>query len=383
MPPSPTPANTVAPTATETPSPTSPPLSATVTQLPGSNWSLVDGALPQIGKTAAGSYQQPIFALASGGFIAFAPAASGETRVFASPDGLTWKELAALPTAGVAVSDVTESGGTIVAVGRVEGGGPALNSAIAWTFDGRAWQSFVLSPADGSGADRVAAGPAGFLISGAGPGGFELWSSTDGKSWSPVAQSGIPSDVNQPQLLANAKGYTVAQLFAPRVWHSADGAHWTETYHAPALSGLSNYYMGPIVTAPDGGFRSFGGIYTGTGIASPVLGDTLIWTSPDMASWRLTGSIKSPGWIDTVVSIAGGFVAAGTQPAAAASGGAGVFGPLGAWTSGDGRSWQRLTGLSSLPDSQVLAVVGDGTHAVIEIVDEQSNLELLVGAGLK
>lgn len=380
---SPNPADTVAPTATETPSPTTLPLSATVTQLPGSSWSLVAGALPQVQQTATGSYHQPVFALPSGGFIAFVPAASGETRAFASPDGFQWRELAALPTAGVVVSDVTEAGGTIVAAGRVEGGDPAHTSAIAWTLDGSTWQSFAPSPEDGSSFDHVAAGPAGFLISGLGPNGFKLWSSRDGATWSPVAETGIPSDVYQSELLGNARGFVAAQVFAPRVWQSTDGIRWTETYHAPALSGLSTYYMGPIIQAPDGSYRSFGGIYTGTGIASPVLGDTWIWTSPDMTHWTISGSIKSPGWIHAVVSTAGGFVAAGTQPASASGWGASLFGPLAAWTSGEGRSWQRIAGLSSLPNSQVLAVVSDGTHAVIAFVDAQNNLELLVGAGLK
>ena len=383
MPPSPTPADTVTPTATETPSPTSPSRSATVTQLPASSWSLVAGALPQTEQTVTGSYHQPVFALPSGGFIAFVPAASGETRAFVSTDGLQWRELAALLTVGVVVSDVTEAGGTIVAAGRVEGGDPAHTSAIAWTLDGSTWQSFAPSPEDGSSFDHVAAGPAGFLISGLGPTGFRLWSSRDGATWSPVAETGIPSDVYQSELLGNARGYVAAQVFAPRVWQSTDGIHWTETYRAPALSGLSNYYMGSIVRAPDGSYRSFGGIYTGTGIASPVLGDTWIWTSPDMTHWTISGSIKSPGWIHAVVSTAGGFVAAGTQPASASGWGASLFGPLAAWTSGEGRSWQRIAGLSSLPNSQVLAVVSDGTHAVIVFVDAQNNLELLVGAGLK
>lgn len=383
VPPSPTPANTVAPTATETPTPTSPPLSATVTQLPGSNWNLVIGALPFTTETTAGAYQQLIFALPSGGFVAIVPTAAGETRVFESADGLAWHELGPLPTSDAVVSDVAESAGAIIAVGQTQGMGPALDSAMVWTFDGGEWQSFVLSPADGSGADHVAAGPAGFLISGLGPNGFELWSSKDGTSWGSVAQSGIPSDVDQPELLGNAKGYVVAQLFQPRAWQSTDGIRWTETYRAPALSGLSNYNMGQIVKAPDGSYRSFGSIYTGTGIASPVLGGTLIWTSADMAHWTLAGSIKSPGWIRAVAAVASGFVGAGTQPDPAESKVGSTLGPLGAWTSRDGKSWQPLAGSSSLPHSEVLAVVGDGTHAVVALLDGQGQLELLVGAGLK
>ena len=378
MPPSPTQANTVAPTATETLTPTRPPFSATVTQLPGSNWNLVSWALPFTTQTTAGAHQQPIFALPSGGFVAIMPTAAGGTRVFESADGLAWHELAAIPTNGAVVSDVIESRGLLVAVGLIVSAGKTPISAMVWMFDGQTWDATQLSPSDDSMANHVAAGPAGLLVSGTGPNGFELWSFKDGTTWTSSPESGIPRDADQPVLLGNAGGYTLAQLFQPRVWHSMDGTHWTETYRAPALSGISSYYMGALIKAPDGSFRSFGGIYTGTGIASPALGDTWIWASPDMAHWTLTGSIKNQGWFNDVAAVAAGFVAAGTQPTSP-----GARGPLAAWTSRDGKVWQPLGGLPSLPDSLVLDVVGDGTHAVIVVEDAQEHLELLVGAGLK
>jgi hypothetical protein len=93
----------------------------------------------------------------------------------------------------------------------------------------------------------------------------------------------------------------------------------------------------------------------------------------------MSGSVKSPGW-GGFAPITGGFVLAGTQIGSA---GSNALGPLGVWASRDGRSWEPLAGLSSLPESQVLAVVGDGTHVVIAFVDELGNLQLLVGDGLK
>ena len=375
--PSPTPADTVAPTVTETPTPTSTTISATITQLPGSSWSLVSGALPFTTDTTAGFYQKPIFALPSGGFVAILPTAAGQTRVFESADGLAWHELASLPTTGAAVSDVIESQGLLVAVGLIVSAGKTPTTpAMVWTFDGRTWDATQLS--DGLMANQIAAGPAGLLVAGTGPNGFELWSSKDGTTWRPSPQSGIPWDTDEPLLLGDAGGYTLAQLFQPRVWHSADGTHWTETYRAPALSVTSSYYMGALIKAPDGSFRSFGGIYTGTGIASPPLGDTWIWTSPDMAHWTLTGSIRNQGWFNEVVPVAAGFVAAGTQAAPD-----GEAQPFEVWTSRDGKTWQPLASTSSLPNSEVLVVVGDGTHAVIALVDGQGQLELVVGASLK
>ncbi len=311
-----------------------------------------------------------------------------------SADGISWGELAELPAGGATVNDVTQSSdGTIVAVGTVQGENGGLDSAVAWTMSfGHSWGSTALSPADGSSAANVVAGPAGFLASGSGPsGGTAIWASADGAAWHSVAVSGIPSDFYQPGLFGNSQGlfgnstgYVMAQFFQPRMWHSTDGSRWSETWHAPALTGLSSYYMGPILKAPDGSYRSFGGVYTGTGIAIRGPLNRLIWTSHDLTHWTTSGGFKDPGTIDGFASIPGGFVAAGTQPGSAdLSSSLNPLGPLGVWTSTDGRTWKPLAGLSSLPESEVLAVAGDGSHVVIAVVDEQGNLQLLVGDGLE
>ncbi len=375
--PSPTTGATPSPTIGATPS-------ETVTQLPGSSWNLVSGALPPPTMAQFG-YEQPLFVLPSGGFVALGTADSGGVPVFVSADGISWGRLAELPAGGATVNDITQSpAGAIVAVGTVQGESGGLDSAVAWTMSfGHSWQTTELSTADGSSADHVAVGPGGFLASGSGPtGGTAIWASADGTAWHAVAVSGISSDVNQPALSSNATGYVLAQSMPAQVWYSADGTRWTETYHAPALSGMSVYYMGPIVKAPDGSFRSFGGIYTGTGEGQPIaaLEDTTIWTSTDMTRWTMTGSVKTPGWGGDPVPIAGGFAMAGTETQPAYTP---VNGPLGVWTSANGRIWKPLPGLSSLPESQVLAVVGDGKHVVVAFVDPTGNLELLVGQGLE
>ena len=367
--------------ATSTPGPSSPTPSPqprpTVVGLPGSNWSVVRGALP--GLTGDQAYWRPIFALPSGGFVALM-GDPGDVRVFRSADGITWDELAHLPTPTWLISDVTESHGTIVVVGSV-GGKPAaaLDAAVAWTMtDGRTWRTSQLSPPDGSQAYQVAAGPGGFLACGEGPDGVKFWASADGLDWHSVAQSGISADpavIDLPQLFGTADGYVLAQTFVPRVWQSSDGIRWTQTYSAPALSGLSSYYMDSILRAPDGSYRSFGGIYTGTGIAVPGPVDRLIWTSPDMTHWTKSAGVTDPGEIYGFAAAAGGFVAAGTQHGPVA------LAPLAVWTAGEGRTWKPLAGLSSLPDTQVLAVAGDGSHAVIAAVDNAGNMLLLVGDG--
>ena len=357
---------------TPTPSPTGP--QPTVVGLPGSNWSVVRGALP--GLTGDQAYWRPIFALPSGGFVAMMgdPA---DVRVFKSADGISWDELAHLPTPAVLISDVTESHGTIVVVGALKDTlGAALDAAVVWTTtDGRTWRTSQLSPADGSQVYLVAAGPGGFLACGESPKGIEFWASADGLDWHSVAQTGIESAAQPQQLFGTADGYVLAQTSAPRVWQSGDGTRWTQTYRAPAMTGRTSLYMDSILRAPDGSYRSFGGIFNGTGIAVPGPVDRVIWSSPDLMHWTESAGVTDPGEVYGFASAAGGFVAAGTQH------GPVEFAPLGVWTSGDGRTWKPLAGLSSLPDTDVLAVAGDGSHVVVAAVDGAGNVLLLVGDG--
>ena len=127
--------------------------------------------------------------------------------------------------------------------------------------------------------------------------------------------------------------------------------------------------MDSILRAPDGSYRSFGGIYAGTGVGTLGPVDRVIWSSPDLIHWTESAGVTDPGEIYGFASAAGGFVAAGPT----------TRGPLAVWTSPDGRAWKPLAGLPSLPDTQVLAVAGDGSHAVIAAVDASGNLLLLVG----
>ena len=347
-----------------------------VAQVPGSTWSRVTGVMPAPTMELYGWAGPQFFALPSGGFVALSPMGSGDIGVLSSSDGIAWSDLRQLPAGGGIVTDVTESGGTLVAVGYVPG---TLDAAMAWTMPaGQEWRATPLSTANGSAAFHITVGPAGFLVSGSTP--DQLWASADGVSRHPIVATGISSDFRADALLGNDTGYVLAQLLPPEIWHSTDGVRWTKTYQAPALSGISTYYMGSIMKAPDGSYRSFGGIYTGTGMGDPndPLGDTNIWSSPDLIHWTMSGPIKTPGW-GAFVPIAGGFTVAGIQTPANAIN----VGSLGVWTSGDGRTWKPLGGVSSLPQCQVLAVVGDGSHTVIAFVNPQQQIELLVGGALK
>jgi hypothetical protein len=384
----------------------------TVVQLPGSNWRLVSGAFPQIVVPAWAPYQSTVFELIMGssvGFVAFVPSAGGvashrpsdailaafktagptapaswETRVYQSTDGVNWTERAALPGNAATVTAVAESGGNIVAVGWT--GETPNETAMAWTTtDLQTWHAADLpAPSQSdtySDAFSVAAGPAGFLAWGFAGASTEFWISADGVAWNSVATSGLPAEPPIDALYGLSDGWAIRGFLSDRaaVWQTKDGAHWTRTWTGPGPSGIEFYTLGPIFKAPGGGYLSFGGVGAGGGPAAVPL-DMLIWTSPDLLHWTITDRITRPGWMYDFATIAGRYVAAGQ--AVVGDGGQNAYGSLGVWTSQDGRSWQAAAGLPAVGSVQVLSVVGDGAYVVVVCVDQQGNVQLLVGDGL-
>jgi hypothetical protein len=386
-------------------------LEPTVLALAGSSWKLVGGALPRMVAPAFQSFPSPVFALPGGGFLAFVPSetvatrpsgnvlvafrtagptspTSWETHVFRSADGLTWNELTPLPSTAAIVRAVTQSGGRIVAVGWTAGAVP-IETPVAWsTTDLQSWQAtnLPLLP-DGSTvntANGVAAGPGGFLAWGYGQTSTLFWASTDGVAWHLLTSSGLPADKAPDSLLATPSGYVISiNMDTTSTWESSDGAVWTRAWQGPAWTlGSEGYFLGPIVPAASGERISFGwaGMPSGGPAAAP--GDLQLWTSTDLAHWTISDRVPRPGWMDGFASIPGGYVTAGAQ-ASGQDAALLPLGSLGVWTSADGRSWQQLAGLPPESGIEVVSVVGDGRHAVIGFVDQQGNLQLLVGDGLK
>jgi hypothetical protein len=374
----------------------------------GTSWRLVDGGFPKL-KADFASNQKPVFALSTGGFLAFmsdgsavtrdsqsggdalaAPRSAGSsvapaslvTRVFWSGDGTTWNEKSSLPTRDATVSAVAESGGLIVAVGWT-GDAPA-ETAMAWTSsDLQTWRATKLTAPEGAGSRGVAAGPAGLLAwgLGEGPTPTEFWVSADGVAWRSLATSGLPAE-GVDELYAIPGGYAIRGYLSDRaaVWRSNDGATWTRAWTGPGPSDWEYSMMGPIAKATDGSYVSFGVVAVGTGVGSTVPFDLLVWASSDLVSWTPSARVPAPGWMNGFAAVPGGFVAAGAQPAA---GDAGVvsWGPLSVWTSPDGRTWHPLVGIVPTDPIEVLSVVGDGTHAVVTFVDRDGNVRMLVGSG--
>lgn len=382
-----------------------------VTQLPGSNWRLVSGAFPRTTSPLWAQLQPTVFALTgrsggSGGFVAFVPSTEGlakhrsggvilaalttpgptsptswVTRVYQSTDGINWSEQAPLPGDAASVRAVAESGGQIVAVGWTGNN----ETAMAWTTsDLLTWHAAKMPVPPQSRTDSyvfgVAAGPAGFLAYGYAGNTSEFWISADGTTWRLVATSGLPAEPPVQQLYGLSDGWAIEGDIWDRsaVWQSADGAAWAQVWTGPGPTSEMEYSsIGPIASGPQGGYLSFGRFGMASGQPSTP-GDLLVWTSPDSTHWTPLARVAAPGWTSGFASLPGGYVAAGSQPSAPWLE---SWGPLGVWTSRDGRAWQPLPSIPATGRIEVLSVVGDGARVVVTCVDELGNLQLLVGDG--
>jgi len=387
--------STTGPSLAPSPSPStsSPALQPTVTQLPGSNWKLVSGAFPQMVKPIWTQYEKTVFALDSGGFVAFVPSAgiganppfdaakTWETRVYQSANGIDWVQRASLPGATDTVTAVAQSGDTIVAVGST-GETPNM-TATAWTTtDLLTWHATALAaPAEAgaySTAYAVAGKPTGFLA--CGDTGF--WTSHDGLSWTPLVTSGAPAFAWEDSLSSVSDGWVISGYLSDRAatWHSADGARWSQAWTGPGPSGMEFYAMGPVFKASGGGYVSFGVAGMAPGGQAEMPYDTLIWTSKDLLSWTVSARVATPGWISDYATGPGGYVAAGVL----APGDPLVLptGSLAVWTSKDGRAWKAVAGLESVGSMEVLSAVSDGATVVVVGVDQTGNVQLVVGDGV-
>ena len=298
----------------------------------------------------------------------FTPAAEGIPALWISDGGQQWTQVHS--SWETSVRDVDGSGSRLVAVGaRVSGGS-------AWTSDngGVTWTEFP--PGTDATLDQrplgaVRAVPGGFVAVSdrySGPG--DIWTSIDGQIWYAVpAQASIRSDDFLGPMTLTANGeMVVVGVHDPggtrtvSVWTSASPF----ATPSPTLPTTTEYRFWKSMTMPDptphtfsgewpyaavefnGQLIAVGGI-NGSCCTGAFSADTraVVWRRYDPITWQLEPdeSVFALGHIVDVATDGHIAVAVGsldleskTFPGEIASVGA-------AWTSSDGLSWHRTTGM--------------------------------------
>jgi hypothetical protein len=311
--------------------------------------------------------------------LAFTPASGLWLRA----PGASWARVSAdtavfpVPSHYSSIRSVVRSGDRLVAVGR---DGP--DNAVWTSTDGRAWARRADSAA-GFADGRVDALTAlGDLLVGAGTvptaaGALAaVWTSADhGDTWQ-AADPGDPAfsvrDVTQifdvtaggPGLVAVGLSYT--DEIDAQAWFSADGRTWQRASEPAAWSGPGDQALGHVCPLPGGGVLALG--------ASVVRGQSTAWawSSQDGRSWeRVAAEAARP-----LAAPGAGFLAgcssspAGTLVGGGVAGSGGFDGAL--WRTVDGRTWTALgsPGTFASPDTDsVVATAADGPRIVVSALN--------------
>jgi hypothetical protein len=208
-----------------------------------------------------------------------------DESVWTSADGQTWHPAALLPVEAryYGVSHVVVAGGPGWIVGGwLVGGDPNDRRPGIWTTaDGSSWiEATVTLPSDGSlhgslsglavgsGTD-VAVG----LVQSDTSRSAAVWTSTDGKTWSPAAADASFSGALMNSVAAGGPGFVAVGKDdnGAAVWSSTDGASWKEE---PAVPGAAGAQMLAVSAS--------GGRFVAVGYDSNT---ALVWTSKDGLTW--------------------------------------------------------------------------------------------------
>ncbi len=267
------------------------------------------------------------------------------------------------PAFAVALTPLPDGSG-VVAVGR------SGQHPIVWTSaDGGAWAEHDVPVVDGPTAwDRmttVASGPLGLLAGGSvGPELFErqarFWRSSDGVSWSPVADdpgfegAEVTAITPVPDgWLALGRLGTGQRTTGSVAWRSPDGEHWTRIDDPDLARG----WVRSVVEAPDGSLEAVG--------SEPNEIGAYAWRSTDLGrTWTLAPEEASRTWYGSkirmmdVMATPDGLLAVGNLVEV-------QYGTGQSWLSADGLHWDRSPNQPSLGQIEPSAVVAFGDRYVM------------------
>jgi hypothetical protein len=250
--------------------------------------------------------------------------------------------------------------GGLVAVGR------QLDHPVAWTSaDGASWQLHVVPVLGGMNAERmtaVAATGFGYVAGGsAGPELFErharFWTSNDGVTWETVADDKTAfadAEVTAISAIGDrlvAVGWlgTAQHHTGGVAWTSSDGRRWTRV-DDPAFKDAAAASM---IVAPFGGLLA-----VGSDIEKKA---ALAWLTADGQHWqRVTAGDYGDRrnlWMTDVAAVGDRVVAIGSSQATQRASGT-------SWVSADGITWEQAHPAPNLEQLELLAVSAGGPGAV-------------------
>ena len=175
---------------------------------------------------------------------------TASAAVWRSDDGLTWQ--LDDPPAGVfdrgRIWSLAALGDTIVAVGT--GGDPIYGPAAAWRWTApTGWQRATISPSDAGAMAAVTAGPDGLIAVGKNGSdlGAGVWSSTDGQTWTAVADQPALHYYQLPLRMQGVAATPTGLLVggwrsdvgkgSAVTWFATDDSAWSDPTWEPSFSG--------------------------------------------------------------------------------------------------------------------------------------------------
>ena len=173
-------------------------------------------------------------------------AVGNNNTIWHSTDGTEWLPAAVParpqgpsgPDLTVDMVDVAAVGDHVVATGYLIGGA-SDHDFVLTSSDGQTWSTALESLGDGAGVARLAAGPNGFLVISGPLDGFAqstIWGSVDGQVWQEVGRYNFGPGSLIRGLAATSSGYVaVGGLrngcdfcpIQPMLWTSPDGRSWS------------------------------------------------------------------------------------------------------------------------------------------------------------
>jgi hypothetical protein len=281
------------------------------------SWTLISASSPAVSQRPG---TDSLIGLAHGpaGWIAVGTADSQGSQqpvVLTSADGATWQAVnsTAFTAPGISVMGVTAGRSGYVVVGKQMSNGRTF-AAMWWSGDLRNWTGGSNGGLDGrlksSAVYAVGATATGFVAAGTHGGCHTIWTSADGKTWSPYDVPKPPgaTDALLQQVAVNGTrvvtaGYVVDKAGdAPVVVVSADGGR---TWRQILLSAPGGVGAVSTLTAAGNGFVA-------AGMAGPAGAQHAVtWSSPDGITWSAATPV-SAGQI-TALSALGAVVSGAAQ----------------------------------------------------------------------